>query len=68
MSDTQKWSTNVDDAGVITFPDELLTKMGWKEGDTLNFDVKPDGTIFLTKVHADGTEDGKIKLDPEDGN
>jgi len=68
MTETTKWSTSVDDEGVITLPDELLKKMGWAEGDDINFDVKPDGTIFLTKVHKDGTKDGEVKLDPADGN
>jgi hypothetical protein len=70
MSEHATWTAkvDVDEEGVITFTDELLKKLGWEEGDTINFDVKPDGTIFLTKVHKDGTKDGEVKLDSEDGN
>ena len=35
---------------IITFPDEILQKTGWKIGDTLNFENKDNGTIVVTKV------------------
>jgi len=33
----------------LTFPEDLLEEMGWREGDILNWDVQGDG-IVLTKV------------------
>jgi bifunctional DNA-binding transcriptional regulator/antitoxin component of YhaV-PrlF toxin-antitoxin module len=34
----------------VTFPEELLKKMNWKEGDTLNWVNNYDGTFTLKKV------------------
>jgi bifunctional DNA-binding transcriptional regulator/antitoxin component of YhaV-PrlF toxin-antitoxin module len=34
----------------LTFPEDLLEEMGWREGDILNWDVQGDG-IVLTKVN-----------------
>jgi bifunctional DNA-binding transcriptional regulator/antitoxin component of YhaV-PrlF toxin-antitoxin module len=41
-----------DDQGdlFLTFPDELMEEMGWREGDILNWDVQGEG-IVLTKVN-----------------
>jgi bifunctional DNA-binding transcriptional regulator/antitoxin component of YhaV-PrlF toxin-antitoxin module len=33
----------------LTFPDELMDEMNWKEGDILNWDLQGEGVI-LTKV------------------
>jgi hypothetical protein len=34
---------------VMPIPNELLAAQGWAIGDTLVWDVRDDGTIFLTK-------------------
>jgi bifunctional DNA-binding transcriptional regulator/antitoxin component of YhaV-PrlF toxin-antitoxin module len=34
----------------ITFPEELMEEVGWKEGDLLNWDLHGEGVI-LTKVN-----------------
>ena len=39
----------VDDDGVITFPDELIEKLGWKEGDVLQWIDNKDGSFTLKK-------------------
>jgi bifunctional DNA-binding transcriptional regulator/antitoxin component of YhaV-PrlF toxin-antitoxin module len=39
----------VDDDGVITFPDELIEKLGWKEGDVLEWIDNKDGSFLLRK-------------------
>lgn len=44
----QNWVLPVDDDGVITFPEDLIEKMGWSEGTVLKWDVKEDGSISLT--------------------
>jgi bifunctional DNA-binding transcriptional regulator/antitoxin component of YhaV-PrlF toxin-antitoxin module len=56
MSERKTWICEVDDDGVLTFPDELLGLQGWKEGDDINFDILPDGTLILTKVTPNGSE------------
>jgi bifunctional DNA-binding transcriptional regulator/antitoxin component of YhaV-PrlF toxin-antitoxin module len=33
----------------LTFPDELMEELGWKEGDILNWDIQGDG-IHISKV------------------
>ena len=39
----------VDDDGVITFPDEFIEKLGWKEGDVLEWIDNKDGSFTLKK-------------------
>jgi bifunctional DNA-binding transcriptional regulator/antitoxin component of YhaV-PrlF toxin-antitoxin module len=34
----------------ITFPDELIEELGWREGDILNWDLQGEGVV-LTKVN-----------------
>ena len=57
MSERRTWICNVDDDGILTFPDELMNLQGWKEGDDINFDILPDGTLILTKVETDEPQD-----------
>lgn len=58
MTNKSVWRTVCQDAGdgsgdlVIELPEELLAKLNWKEGDTLNFDIQQDRTITLSKVQA----------------
>ena len=47
---TQSWVCDVDEDGVLTFPDELWNFMGWKEGDTVEFIDQEDGSFLLQKV------------------
>ena len=49
------YTTHIQDAadgsgdGILTFPPELLEKMGWKEGTILNFKLEEPGKIIITK-------------------
>jgi hypothetical protein len=58
MSETKVWTTTVQedpenpDELMIVFPDELMEQVGWKVGDTINWDMQPDGTAVLTKKAA----------------
>ena len=47
MSD--KWTLTVDDDGMLTLPDDLIEKLGWKEGDELEWIDSQDGTLRLEK-------------------
>jgi len=38
---------------IITFPPEALAEVGWKEGDVINWDLKEDKTVILTKKVED---------------
>ena len=44
---------------MLPFSDEMLLSLGWKEGDTLTWTIKPNGSIILSKkeneneVHPD---------------
>ena len=62
MSERKTWLCEVDDDGILTFPEELLNLQGWKEGDDINFDILPDGTLILTKVTTDETENNQAEL------
>lgn len=64
MSTKRTWICEVDDDGVVTFPDELTELQGWKEGDEINFDILPDGTLILTKVEPDEPTEDQRELDP----
>jgi bifunctional DNA-binding transcriptional regulator/antitoxin component of YhaV-PrlF toxin-antitoxin module len=57
MSERKTWICDVDDDGILTFPDELMNLQGWKEGDEINFDILPDGTLILTKVETNEPQD-----------
>ena len=47
---------------VLVFPDQLLGRLGWKEGDDLRFDPQSDGSFMIRKVKYE-----TIELDlPED--
>lgn len=48
-SETNTWTIVVDEEGILTLPDELLNRLQWKEGDVLDWEDNPDGTITLTK-------------------
>ena len=48
--DTVKsWILPVDDEGVITLPEDLLERTGWKEGDTLVYEIGDGGVIVRKK-------------------
>ena len=64
MNTKRTWICEVDDDGVLTFPDELRELQGWKEGDDINFDILPDGTLILTKVEPDEPTEDQGKLAP----
>jgi len=66
MSERKTWICEVDDDGVLTFPDELLGLQGWKEGDDINFDILPDGTLILTKVTTDESKDNQAEFNSPD--
>jgi len=34
---------------IITFPPDFLESAGWKEGDTLVWNMQEDGSVYLTK-------------------
>lgn len=68
MSQRRTWICEIDDDGILTFPDELMDLQGWKEGDDINFDILPDGTLILTKVEPNASEINQGEPSPEVGN
>ena len=34
----------------LPFPDEILEQLGWKEGDEIEVDEGPDGSLRMRKV------------------
>lgn len=48
--ETKSWICDVDEEGVLIFPDELWDLMGWKEGDTIEFLDNQDGTFSMVKI------------------
>jgi bifunctional DNA-binding transcriptional regulator/antitoxin component of YhaV-PrlF toxin-antitoxin module len=67
MTERRTWICDVDDDGVLTFPDELVELQNWKEGDEINFDILPDGTLILTKVEPDALENDQGESSTEVG-
>ena len=50
-----------DDKNVtMTIPPEILEAQGWKEGDTLRFDVGDQGTIIITKPDEKSETDQNV--------
>ena len=44
-----KATLTVDDDGAITFPDEMIQQLGWKEGDVIEWIDNNDGSFSLVK-------------------
>jgi bifunctional DNA-binding transcriptional regulator/antitoxin component of YhaV-PrlF toxin-antitoxin module len=44
-----KTTLTIDDDGVLTFPDEFIQQLGWKEGDMLQWIDNKDGSFSLVK-------------------
>jgi antitoxin component of MazEF toxin-antitoxin module len=49
--------TNPDEV-IISFPDEMMAELGWKEGDTISWRIEADGTAVISKVDKNGKIDG----------
>ena len=58
---TEHWTGHVDEDGVLTLPDELWEKLGWEEGDVLEFIDQEDGSFHIVKV--DGTTEPEGEAD-----
>jgi|GEM_PF-3216062 len=54
--DTSGKYLTCDEEGFLTLPDELLNKMGWKEGTLLDFSMQKDGTIIVKAIEEDNGE------------
>ena len=50
------WILPVDDEGVVTLPEDLLERSGWKEGDTLVYEICNGGVIVRKKEPMTHTE------------
>ena len=44
------WTLTVGEDGVITFPDDVLKKTGWQEGDIISWKEGSNGCFILEKV------------------
>jgi len=58
MSKQRSWTLVVEDDpttgdAILTFPPDLLEQAGWKEGDTLTWTTKTNGSIILSKKATD---------------
>ena len=53
IKESKSWILPVEEDGddcVVTFPDELMAKTGWREGDVLEWIDNGDGSYILKKV------------------
>lgn len=48
--ESKKYTVPVDEDGILTFPDELMDALDWKEGDTLEWIDNKDGSFTLKKI------------------
>jgi|TARA_Y100000287_G_scaffold95582_1_gene76251 bifunctional DNA-binding transcriptional regulator/antitoxin component of YhaV-PrlF toxin-antitoxin module len=48
-----KTTLTVGDDGVLTFPEDFLKEVGWKEGDVLQWVDNNDGSFSLVKSNED---------------
>lgn len=54
---TKSWICDVDEEGLLIFPDELWELVGWKEGDIVEFIDQKDGSFILRKVEEEELSD-----------
>ncbi len=62
----KSWVLPVDDEGVIVLPEDLLEQTGWKEGDTLVYEIRDGGVIVRRKepmTHTEMIEKGYTMTD-----
>jgi hypothetical protein len=50
VAERTTWTLTVEEDGVITFPEDLLKRAGWQEGDTIDWQTVGDGSFILRKV------------------
>lgn len=51
----------------MIIPPEILQEQGWKEGDTLRFEIGDQGTMIITKPDEDDQDDqGLIVIEKAD--
>jgi len=60
-NETDTWTVVVDEEGILTLPEELLNRLEWKEGDFLEWEDNPDGTISLTKSSRQDYTDEELE-------
>ncbi len=44
---SKTWSIPIDSDGMLSFPEDLIKEMGWKDGTILSWDYDENGTIKL---------------------
>jgi hypothetical protein len=49
IAERTSWTLTVGEDGIVTFPDEVFEKTGWKEGDVLDWQDLGNGSWTLTK-------------------
>jgi bifunctional DNA-binding transcriptional regulator/antitoxin component of YhaV-PrlF toxin-antitoxin module len=49
VAERTSWTLKIDDDGVLTFPQDLLDRTGWREGDVLDWKDLGNGSWSLTK-------------------
>jgi len=49
----QKWTLKVDEEGLMTIPEDVLSELGWKVDDVLEWSENDDGSFTLRKVVVD---------------
>lgn len=57
---SKSYTVPIDEDGILTFPDELMDSLGWKEGDTLEWIDNQDGSFTLKKLEEE--QDGTIEI------
>ena len=45
------WKATIDEEGILSIPDELIEKLGWEEGDELEWIDQGDGSFLLVKIN-----------------
>ena len=54
MSEPKVWCVTLEEDPktkeiILPFPEDLIEQMQWKQGDTLEWDVKDNGSIVISK-------------------
>jgi len=57
------YKLTVDEDGVLTLPDEVISELGWQKGDTLEWIDNQDGSWTLKNVTNEVEDLGKSSGD-----
>lgn len=65
---TNTWVVTVEEDAetgdtILPFPEDMIQKCGWQEGDTLDFQINDDNTIIVVNLSLNERTQAQDKVD-----